>query len=366
MNSLIRKIDFIAGSLGQGGAERQLYYILNSLVSLGVSCRVLSLTRGEFYESRIRDLGVPVVWVGRSPFPPIRLITIARLTSSWRPDLVQSAHTFTNIYAANGGRWANCPSIGAVRTDGAKEFVTYRNFAKQTIKLPTALVANSVQAAEAVYSFGIPMDRIFVLPNAVDTSLFFPKTRTRIHSQQNRILNVGRLYPQKRHDIFLATIHRVVEKSPNTRGIIVGDGPLRNDLEVLCNELSLRDRIHFAGHQSEVSSFYADADTFLMTSDYEGTPNVVLEAMSSGLPVVATRAGGTSDVIQHGVTGFLCDVGDIEGLTHYITLLANDPELRRCIGLAAREYVCEVHGFEKLAANLTQIYGEILESHPDR
>lgn len=148
------------------------------------------------------------------------------------------------------------------------------------------------------------------------------------------LLSVGRLGSEKN----LEFLKGILERIPGARLAFVGDGPARESLEQ-----------HFAGtntiftgvlHGEELSAAYASADVFLMPSESETLGFVVLEAMASGVPVVAVRAGGIPDILtKEGVTGFLYNSGDIEAASGYVTSLIEDADLRTCVGEAARKEV---------------------------
>ncbi|MFM8395386.1 MAG: glycosyltransferase, partial [Acidobacteriota bacterium] len=112
-----QKIAFIAGTLGQGGAEKQLYHLLRALRDGGASLHLLCLTQGEFWEGPIRELGIPISWVGQSRSRLARLRHILAVLRGIAPQLVQSQHFYTNLYAALAGRLLRIPSVGAIRND---------------------------------------------------------------------------------------------------------------------------------------------------------------------------------------------------------------------------------------------------------
>ena len=108
------KVCFLAGNLQQAGAERQLFYILKTLREQNARVRLLSLTSGDFWEGKLRDLGIPVEWVGRSRSKVARLAKITRVLLRERPDIVQCQHFYANSYAAAAGRFAGSRTIGAI------------------------------------------------------------------------------------------------------------------------------------------------------------------------------------------------------------------------------------------------------------
>jgi glycosyltransferase involved in cell wall biosynthesis len=157
----------------------------------------------------------------------------------------------------------------------------------------------------------------------------------------------------------LSTINK---ESPYTvKGAIVGDGPLRSQLENQAGQLGLLpDLIRFTGGVANMGELYEQADIFLLTSDWEGTPNVVLEAMSSGLPVVASRVGGVPDLIRHGETGYLADPELSDSYISPLMQMIKNPELRQTIAKNARQYVIDQHSLELLPTFLKNIYDQIL------
>lgn len=170
-----------------------------------------------------------------------------------------------------------------------------------------AVTANSYGLAELANSFNKKSD-IQIIPNGVDTNYFkSQKNLTPLHQRPLRILTVGRLSEQKRKDRLIAAMKFLSDQGHNGfELIIVGDGPLRAKLEKQAQKSGLK-TIHFLGWCSETDLWqqYHDADIFAFSSDYEGMPNVVLEAMAMSLPIVATRVAGVLDLVDHEKNGFL-------------------------------------------------------------
>jgi glycosyltransferase involved in cell wall biosynthesis len=151
----------------------------------------------------------------------------------------------------------------------------------------------------------------------------------------------------------------VVKQVPNVRLVLVGDGPQRPTIEALTRELNLGDVVRFVGARKDVDRLLHGGDLFLLTSVSEGIPLTVIEAMASGLAVVATDVGGMREVVSDGVTGLLAPAKDAAGLTEHIVRLASDTTLRRAMGDAGRERA-KLHFDEpRMATEYSQIYREL-------
>lgn len=357
-----KHICFIVGTLGQGGAEKQLHYILGILKREEARVSVLCLTKGEFWESRIRELGIPVIWVGSSPSRLIRLMRILHQVRQLQPDVIQSSHFYTNLYAAVTGKVLRVPAIGALRSDGISEVAsTGKLLGTLSLRL-TLLAANSWNAIENAKRMGVAERKLFFLPNAIDVEQFRPKRRN--GQTMLTLLTAGRLVEQKRTDRFVRLIARLkFEKRLPVRGVIVGDGPLLHSLQEQANALSLTEQdIQFRGKLPSLQNVYAEADLFVLTSEWEGTPNVVLEAMAAGLPVVATNVGGVPALIQHSTTGLIVNKDDEEGLLHAVEGVLANSHQRAQLAKHARDYVYTTHSLDRLRDCLIDLYSRVMNS----
>jgi glycosyltransferase involved in cell wall biosynthesis len=167
---------------------------------------------------------------------------------------------------------------------------------------------------------------------------------------------------QKRLDVWLQVAARILETLPGTRFMLVGDGPLRDELERRAVELGLDGKVVFVGLQEDVRPFLAAMDLFLMTSEFEGLPLALLEAMASRVPVVATPAGGIPEVICDGDHGRLAPVGNVDALVEASLDLLADEDLRVRMGNAGRNRVQAEFSIDRMAHELNALYGDVLES----
>ncbi len=355
------RVCFLAGTLGRGGAERQLVYMLRALQGVGISTSVLCLTHGESFESEITKLGVPLKWVGARESPFLRLRRIVRALRDESVDILQSVHFYTNLYAGLAARLLRIESIGAIRSDLSSELKLNGVAGRAHLYCPRFLIANSALGRQRAIAAGVSQAKVFFISNAVGTNPSNGKRRSNGRDSM-RIVFVGRLTPEKRPDRFLRVASKVIRGVPGQRvkALLVGDGPLRSDLEVLAGTLGLdANCLEFLGEQEDMDAVYEQADLLMLTSDWEGTPNVLLEAMSHGVAVAATRVGGVAEIVRDDC-GLLAAPDDEEGLTAAALRLITDANLRSRLGRSGQDYVSRFHSLDALQAELLSTYQRIL------
>ncbi len=349
------KVCFIVGTLGRGGAERQLLYMMQALKEGGVDARVLSLTQGEAYEAMIKDLGIPIEWVGRSGNRFARLGRIVASLNGDRPDVIQSSHFYTNFYAAAAGRILGIPSVGAIRSNVTNEVRSNGAFGRLHLRLPKALIANSRAAvATAVTDHSVDPSRINFIANVVGDA---NGSSGRSDRSAFNVLFAGRLVAVKRPDLFVELASRLLAELPDRdlNFVIAGDGPLSETISTQLRAYSLTEHFSMLGEVADMSTVYADADLLVMTSSHEGTPNVVLEAMANGLPVVATKVGGIPELLGDD-RGLAVDKDDLDGLVRAAKQIIDDDRLRSRFISSGRQYVADNHSISQLHKRLTEIY----------
>ena len=353
------KVCFIAGTLGQGGAERQLYYILSALVRNGAEVNLICLTSGEYWEKPILELGVvihQIPQVGRLK----KLWTIIKVVKQIKPRIIQSMHFYTNLYAGVAGKLAGIVSIGAIRSNFTYELKAHNSLiGKLCYKLPNYMVANSMEAFNTAVEFGLNKKKLFYLSNAVDTDKFIAKKKENNNSTFN-VLSIGRLDFNKRFDRLIRITAALKDKNIFTT--IIGDGELKDELLKLSKEAGLNENnISFPGNVSNPEAYYTQADAFVFTSASEGTPNVILEAMACALAVVTSSVGNLPYIIKNGENGFLIPPDDEQQFIDVIKKLISSENLRNEIGNNARKTILEEYSVPVLAPKLSEIYSQILD-----
>jgi glycosyltransferase involved in cell wall biosynthesis len=163
---------------------------------------------------------------------------------------------------------------------------------------------------------------------------------------------VGRLSDVKRQDLLLRALVRL----PDARLLVVGDGPLRAELEELSRQLRVADRVQWAGFQADVMPFLSAMDVFALPSRFEGMPLAILEAWRSGLPVVASRVGGLPEMIRDGDNGLLFEEGNLDELTQALARLLADAPLRQELAHAGRQELQHRFGSQRMARSYDRYY----------
>jgi glycosyltransferase involved in cell wall biosynthesis len=173
---------------------------------------------------------------------------------------------------------------------------------------------------------------------------------------------VGRMTAVKRTDDVVRALRGLVDRGVDAYLCLVGDGPDRDHLESYAHELGVVKRCLFVGYQEDVARFYSAIDALLLPSVNEGTPVSVIEALAAQRPAVATRVGGTPDVIRDGVDGFLVEVGDADALSERLAELAADPARRAQMGADGRERVLDRYAVERLVDDVDRLYRSLLDA----
>lgn len=358
------RVAFVAGTLGQGGAEKQLVYMVRALAESGVDVRVYSLTRGEFYEKELRGIGNAPIWVGRFQNPLLRVVTLANALRGFRPHVVQATHFFVNLHASIAGRLSRALVVGSIRNDLDYEFESTGRWAGLSFRLPPVILANSFAARRGAREKGLPhAEKVHVVTNVIDLEAFDASDsagQRRTPESGTRVTAVARLVHPKRLDRFLEALAAARKRTAGLEGVIVGEGPERKNLERLAKKLGLLPGgVTFLGRRADVPALLRDSHVLALTSDHEGFPNVLLEAMAACLPVVTTPAGDAGAVVVDGETGYVVPFDDIDALTDRLVRMTQSSEERLRLGNEGRRRVEREYSLEGLGDRLLAEYASL-------
>jgi len=214
---------------------------------------------------------------------------------------------------------------------------------------------------EQAERFGIgPRGRRRYIGNGIDLEQFRPRAERAPRGEVAVLTCVARLEPVKNHRMLFEAVAKLRQRGTPCRLRLVGDGPLRHEYEELCRQLGIGECVEFLGYRNDVPELLAGTDIAVLTSIKEGMQRAVIEPMAMGIPVVATRAPGTREVLRHGETGLAVEVGDTEGLAAALSLLIGDPALRARLGERGREVAALEFDERPIVAALRELYGSRL------
>jgi glycosyltransferase involved in cell wall biosynthesis len=307
-------------------------------------------------------MGIDPVWVGRQASPLLRLIILASALQRFKPQVIQSAHAYVNLYAALLGRAFGASSLGALRNSLKLSQEACGRWTPSLIRAPHALLVNSHGAIDELKQCQlVSADRIWLLPNVLDLDQFDQRPPPRTDNPPTAVL-VARLIKLKRVDCFLRALAVARQLEPRLRGLVVGDGPERGPLEQHARELGLHDgAVTFLGARDDVPHVLSEVSMLVLASEDEGSPNVILEAMAARLPVISTPAGDARILVHDGQTGYLVPFGDSDAMAAKMVALTHAPDRARNFGAAGRRYVEKFHSTAGLGNRLLTIYRSVAE-----
>lgn len=360
---LPRKIVFVAGTLGKGGAERQLWYQATLLTSLGVEVVVIALKEKEFWAERLNRAGVEVLHAGDEWGRVGKMLRVGRMVKRLRPDVVQSVHFYTNLYVWNAGRTIKSPSIGAVRSDCHSEVAAHGwLLGRMCLLAPDWIAANSWEAVATCGKYGRLQDKVVYVTNVVDTEVFHPRDDLELSDEINLIW-CGRMIPSKRPEWFIQLMSELRCEGFPVRGWMIGDGPLVSRVRILARSTAAcEDSVEVVGGVDDITSWYRCADILVLTSEHEGTPNVVLEAMSSGLAVATTPVGGVKDLLGQYGDACVAPSDERRFLRKIVCRFLQNPSELIAIKRGLRDRAVRRYGREALRGDLERLYSAVLAS----
>jgi glycosyltransferase involved in cell wall biosynthesis len=333
------RILYIVGQLGAGGLERQLCYLLQTLDRdrYRPELVVWRYSEGDVYNGVVRELGIPLHRFDSHASAAEKMFRLRRLVRVLKPELVHSFSFHTNFASWWSVLGTSTLALGAVRSDFDR---TTRQsgfvLGRLSARWPRQQIFNSHAAARSARdtrTFFVA-EGLHIVPNGVDLQRFrYVPLSLR---STPRILAVGSLRPVKRWDRLLRAASKLKAKGLDFEVEIVGDGPLRGKLCEQIRTLGISDYVRLLGYRSDVADLLAQASILAHTSDSEGCPNVVLEAMASGRAVIATDSGDVPSLVENESTGFVVSCKDEAGLVDRIATMITSPELCTRMGKAAR------------------------------
>ncbi len=382
----MRRVLYLITGTGIGGTERSLLQLCRRLDRRLYHPTVVSLKREGPTAAMIRESGVEVISLGmREAADAVsavellagRILFSKRVARGRTFDLLHAflyrANLFSRIVAplVPGAKLVN-----SVRVTPQEESPLMRLLDRWTAgRVDRVCVQSRGIARELVDRLGLPPGKVAVLPNGID-----PEQADRalaaigggarealgLSRADPVVVSIGRLHRQKGFDVLLEAFRALARRHPRSRLLIGGDGPERQRLRARCIDLGLGGHVSFLGAVADPWEILAAADIFVLPSRYEGMPNVLLEAMSASLPVVATAVGAVPEMVRDGGEGYLVAAEDDDALLAALDRLARHPELRRRMGRQGRHTVEARFSMEASIQGLQDIYDEVMRTAPSR
>lgn len=381
MNRSSRRIPAIVHILDQlqvGGMETVAVNFIERTAQRYQHCVICLSARGPMAD-RLEALGVSVRLLGKKPGKDLMAyVRLRNLLRSLHPDIV---HTY-NIGALDTALSARMAGVrhvvhaehGRDATDPHGHNRKYRWLRRLLSPAINIFVAVSEDLSEwLAKDVGIPRKKVRLIYNGIDTEQYRPGNRETatlpggfVPPGSVVIGSVGRLDPVKGFDVLLQAFARLCAsaQAPGPRLMIVGDGPERTALEDLANELGVAPRVWFAGQRDDVPRLLQAMDVYVCSSIAEGIALTIIEAMASGLPVVATRVGGNPELVVPEQTGSLVPASDPDALAQALDFSLAQPELLRAQGSAGRKRAQTHFSVDAMIADYCAVYDGLSGTAP--
>ena len=369
-------VAFVIDNMGFGGTELNAVRTAALLDRERFDLRVVCIGRDGPLSERYRELGIPVVRLPiRNLYGPTMIAAGVRFARFVRSEDIQVVHAhdmYSNVFATIWGRIAGAPVVIASR----RWWHSLPNWKLRlgnaaAFRLARAVLANSPQVARSVQeTTKLPAGRVWTLTNFADDAAFEPIS-AELRAEQRRAWGVrddavvigcvARLVPVKAHATLVDAFVEVHRRHPRAHLVLVGDGECRRSLEAQVTRLKLAHAVTFTGELRGGGNHHRAFDISTLASLSEGFPNTLVEAMAAGVPVVATRVGGSVDAVVDGETGLLVEPRQPEKLAEALFRLVDSAPLRREYGDAARERATRTYRAAPTLLALQAMYDVLLD-----
>lgn len=360
------RILVVCGSLGVGGAEVQAAKLLPLLDRQRFDVEVAYYNQGAGYPlEQLLNQGIPVHYIGAEKWDRWQFMKkLTRFIRQGQFDIVHAWMASANHYARLPALWAGVPVvIGGLQ--GKIELQKYWSTLYSIMNLTcSGWIVNSQTLKDYIKKELLFMNNtpVWVVKNGLEEGgedLFRQRERTEydvIRGQRPVVGIVGRLHPVKNHRLFLDMALALTNAGVDADYWIIGDGPLRHDIEQTIREMGLSDRVKLLGLRHDVNVALCRMDVLVLTSDSESCPNAVLEAMRAGLPVVATNCTDFTAIIEDGNNGFTVAINNLPELIGRVSHILSDPALRASMGAKSRAIIGSSFSLSSAVDSLAEAY----------
>jgi glycosyltransferase involved in cell wall biosynthesis len=362
-NSRFRVV-FLLQDLLFGGTQRHTLELVRRLNPTIFQPEIWLLKAGEDFVPLARHWNLSLTWLGRRGFVgPDSLFRLWWRLQNRPVDLLVLMTVIPNVWGRLLGRLAKVPLIvGTLR--GIKGLD--KNHEKWLWPLADHFLCNATVLKRSMMErFQVPEDRITVIHNGVNLDYFRPPADAPA-SHRQVILCIARLVPEKDHETLIAAFSLVAARHPEAELWLLGEGPKHQAISRLINHHHLAHQVRFLPGQLDIAPLLQQSDILVLSSIQEGLPNVVLEAMAAGLPVVATDAGGLSEVVAHGETGWLVPQKDTVALADSLSQLLADEAVRTKFGHYGRKRAADQFSVSAMVQRHEEVFLRLLHGYQRR
>jgi glycosyltransferase involved in cell wall biosynthesis len=361
-------VALVITSFEPGGTERQMIELVRRLDpgrwTIHLAC---FHARGAWLE-RARACAASLTEFPLSSLRHASAVRQAQTFRRWCRDLgvmiVHAADLYANVFALPVAAAADVPvRLGSRRDINPGRMLGQIALQRAAYACAHRVIANSRAARNRLRLEGLPSRKITVISNGVDADKFRNGTLTPDREDarhpprpRRQILVVANLRPEKGHDTLIDAAVAVLRAFPDATFTMVGDGTERDRLIAHAAKRGVTRAFNWLGHRDDVEAVAGASDIFVLPSRTEACPNALLEAMSAGLPCVATGVGGIPEIISHNHSGLLVGVDDSADLAAALCRLMSDETLAAGLGATARQHVVSHHSFERMAAAFDELY----------
>lgn len=342
-----RKILLFCSSLVRGGTERVVANLAEYLWKQGI--QVIVVTQHRYEREYTLPEGIPRILseptVEELPGKRIgnflaRYRKLRRIWKEQRPDCILSFIGKNNFMALGAAFFTHIPVVVSVRTNPKNEYASpIMCLLSKTMFAAAAGVVLQTQKAKDFFPFYIRKKAV-VLKNSLNPAFVKPRFTGKRNGQ---IVAVGRIDENKNHEMIIRAFSQIAKDFPESILTIYGEGECRRKLQKLAEELGIANRINLPGAVENIADMIYESSVFVLSSNYEGMPNALLEAMCLGIPSISTdcSGGGPRELINDGVNGFLIPVGDQKGLEDRLRILLQDEKKAEEMGKQAAKLLEE-------------------------
>jgi glycosyltransferase involved in cell wall biosynthesis len=366
----------IVDGFRMGGAENKLWELIRRLDRKKYEIMLANVGPTGPLQAQFEQLGIEIFDIRRRwAFDPLPFFKLYGLMRQRRIDIVQTTLFWADFVGAIAAKLAGVPVILSWETVSHEGDPYHNNFQRRNgyrlaMKCVDLVIAVSHEVKQSlVRRRGIPEEKIRVIHYGVDLAQFHPNGRDHVLAKRQEIGIrpedfligvVARLEPWKGHRYFVEAFAEVARQFPDARVILVGDGSLRGELEAMAGERNLQDRILFLGIRKDVAQLVNCLDLFVLPSlPGEGLPNVLLEAMACGKPVIATQVGGVPELVHDSQNGYLAPPGDAETLRDTLERALCNREKLKQLARAGQETVQKNFSLNQQIAKFENTFDEL-------